>query len=384
MASSVPESNAASHPLAEIPPPPTTVTPPTTSSSTTTEAETETASNAAPPLIVHADEPPRPQAGPLPRKRGEIGFIEGVHDRGDVEAQASASARRASPADAGTASGASAGDPPRSPSPNGSTDTVGKRSLISLFKAKRVPTVGGLRTTSLALLTFQLCLFAGTITGWVLLARHMQNAHFLSSSSGTSPDPNATPATTALSETSSQIFVHVAFGITALAELIFIERSVFRLRAERYAHTHPGEVLPLTRVPQEPVSTAMAFAPWNRPPLPTYAAALAQSGVGTGDVEDNIIAIPPPPAYGNTRGSTLLLAGSMSDALRSQRSRGSVGSAVSRLGTTREEEGEEERPKSYMSVDPEWEEIQDATRALRLEETLARLEEGGGADGRSS
>jgi len=53
----------------------------------------------------------------------------------------------------------------------------------------------------------------------------------------------------------------------------------------------------------------MGFAPWNRPQLPTYAAALGFRG--TGDVEDEAIARPPPPAYGNTRDSTLLLLGSL-------------------------------------------------------------------------
>ena len=128
----------------------------------------------------------------------------------------------------------------------------------------------------------------------------------------------------------------------------------------------------------------MGFAPWNRPPLPTYAAALAQSGVGTGDVEDNIIAIPPPPAYGNTRGSTLLLSGFLSDALRAQRPRsnGSVQSQPSQRSSqrssrsTRSNRDEEDRPKSYMSTDPEWEARCDADRALVLEETLARLEDG--------
>lgn len=49
----------------------------------------------------------------------------------------------------------------------------------------------------------------------------------------------------------------------------------------------------------------MALAPWSRPPLPTYANAVGFRG--TGDVEDAQIAGAPPPEYGNTRGSTLLL-----------------------------------------------------------------------------
>ena len=42
------------------------------------------------------------------------------------------------------------------------------------------------------------------------------------------------------------------------------------------------------------------------------------------------------------------------------------------------DDGEDgERPKSYVSVDSEWEARLDADRALVLEETLQRLEEGG-------
>ena len=188
------------------------------------------------------------------------------------------------------------------------------------------------------------------------------------------------------STTSAQIFIHVAFGIVCLAELIFLERTVFRLRAERYAHVHPGEVLPSARRRDvQEREMAIAFAPWNRPPLPTYAAAIAQSGVGTGDVEDNIIAIPPPPAYGNTRGSTLLLQGFLSDALRAQRPR-SNGSMQSWVNVRRSEglrggEDEQDRPKSYVSTDSEWEARLDADRALVLEETLARLEEGNARSG---
>ncbi|KAI0357457.1 hypothetical protein OH77DRAFT_1422315 [Trametes cingulata] len=389
MASTVSVPVSAPHPLAETSPT-VTVTAPAPAT-----AETSTAQAHADP-----EEPPRPQAGPLPSKRGEIGYVEGVHDRGDsthVQASASTTSLPARhPADRDAPPPASepgapppSGDAPRPSSPNASTNTAGKRSLISFLKPKRIPTYGGLRLTSLSILLFQVCLFGATIAGWVLIVQHMQKSKPAPApGSDSTSDSMSNGPSSVLSQTSSQIFVHVAFGITALAELIFIERSVFRLRAERYAHKHPGEILPRSRPSQESASTGMAFAPWNRPPLPTYAAALAQSGVGTGDVEDNIIAIPPPPAYGNTRGSTLLLASFMNDAMRSQRPRDSAGSAASRASRSSRQdrlgpggEDEEDRPKSYMSVDPEWEIICDADRALQLEETLARLEEGGGAAG---
>ena len=343
--------------------------------------------------LVH-DEPPRPQAGPLPRKRGEIGFREGADDVPEAGSQASSSSlslperhpadRDAPPAAAageGAAAAAVAGaEPPRSPSRAESTNTAnsaGKRSLISFLKPKRIPTFAGLRLTTLAVTIFQMCLLGGTVAAWVLIIKRMQ-----SPASSSDDQQNEPQTTTVFNKTSAQIFVHVAFAIVSLAEGIFIERSIFRLRAERYAYVHPGEILPSARRAQQEM--AIGLAPWNRPPLPTYAAALAQSGVGTGDVEDNIIAIPPPPAYGNTRGSTLLLSGFISEALRAQRPR-SGGSAQSRNSGRSSRSGVDEgdRPKSYMSTDPEWEARCDADRALVLEETLARLEEGNGRSRRS-
>ena len=110
------------------------------------------------------------------------------------------------------------------------------------------------------------------------------------------------------------------------------------------------------------LAPAMGFTPWNRPPLPTYAAALAQSGYGTGDVEDNLIAQPPPPAYGNTRDSTLLLSAAQPD--RNAQFRPRMIETIP-----------ESRPVSYMTIDVHREEREDAARARMLEETLARLED---------
>ncbi|RPD62696.1 hypothetical protein L226DRAFT_568588 [Lentinus tigrinus ALCF2SS1-7] len=388
MASSVSQDSATTHdqPLAEpVRTPRVVITPVRTHA----EGDEHVEGLQEVPLVY--DEPPRPQAGPLPRKRGEIGFEEGVDDVPDAESQASSSslnlperhpADRDAPPAASSGEGEAAAAPPRSPSRTESTNTAnsaGKRSFISFLKPKRIPTYAGLRLTTLAIFAFQLCLFGGTIAGWVLTVKRMQK------STGSSDDQDSSTHTSGFNTTSAQIFVHVAFAIVSLAEGVFLERSVFRLRAERYAHVHPGEILPSARRAEQEV--AMGFAPWNRPPLPTYAAALAQSGLGTGDVEDNIIAIPPPPAYGNTRGSTLLLSGFLSEALRAQRPR-SAGSRASRNSarssrSARSGEDEGDRPKSYMSTDPEWEARCDADRALVLEETLARLEDGNGRSRRS-
>ncbi|KAF9646921.1 hypothetical protein BDM02DRAFT_2862392 [Thelephora ganbajun] len=48
----------------------------------------------------------------------------------------------------------------------------------------------------------------------------------------------------------------------------------------------------------------------TNPRLFQYAAVLMESGARTGDAEDNHIAVAPPPAYDNTRGSRLIPAGS--------------------------------------------------------------------------
>ncbi|KAF8908860.1 hypothetical protein CPB84DRAFT_1766170, partial [Gymnopilus junonius] len=223
--------------------------------------------------------------------------------------------------------------------PSSPTSITKSPSILSFLKPKK--TIGGVQL-------FTLIIFR-TIVAWVFLTKVFER---LFSKAGNGPN------------LSSTVFVHVVFVIVVIFQLVFLERRLFRLRAERYSHIHPGEILPRHRTIPLASDTGIAFAPWNRPPLPTYAAALAQSGVGTGDVEDHLIAAPPPPAYGNTRGSTLLLQGYLRDSLRVQRPP-SVHSTHSQVP--------DERPMSYVSRDEEWETIQDADRALRLEETLSRL-----------
>ncbi|EMD40091.1 hypothetical protein CERSUDRAFT_112299 [Gelatoporia subvermispora B] len=333
----------------------------------------------------------RPQAGPLPSKRGEIGYQEGVHDAsqsndgaettalpGRHPADQAGSSTNVSSSQTSTTNGDSSsssraapeeGTLPRSPSPAPSSVRSTSKRFIALLKPRSNPTVFGIHATTLLTFILDLGLLGATLAGWVIIIKRMQAMS--TSSTGNS----------AFGASSAQIFVHVAFAITVLAEIIFIERCIFRIRAERYCYLHPGAVLPTSRQHAE-ATIGMGIAPWHRPPLPTYAAALAQSGLGTGDVEDNVIAIPPPPAYGNTRGSTLLLAGFISNTLRAQRSQTrssatSVNSSNEQRRETQSQSVPEDRPMSYMSVDPDWEERCDADRAMRLEETLARLEDGG-------
>lgn len=210
---------------------------------------------------------------------------------------------------------------------------------------------------------------------------------------------------------SSIVFVHVAFAVITIFELIFLERAIFHARAERYIFVNGLTSRALA-------NASMGIAPWNRPALPTYAHALAESGVGTGDVEDNMIAINPPPAYGNTRDSTLILSNLLPASLlrtlsrtseRSERSRRSSVSGSRRSPEAQMEEGSMSsvsrqslgvamgsiassssaslppvpanqevplgRPLSYGAS----EEVQDAERARVLETTLASAS--GGKDG---
>ena len=322
-----------------------------------------------------------PPAGPLPSKRGEIGYQEQIHGRPQVQEAEAASILERHPADTPLAgnlsspssspssavpaiptSSAPASAPSTPLNDSSSTHSMGKRSIASLLKPKNVPTYGGVRLTTILILLFQLSLLGGTIAGWVLAVKLLGRRQ--SRQSG-DDDPNGQ-----INGGTTSIFVYVAFGITVLVQLLFLERRIFRVRAERYGYLHPGEMLPtsLRRVSSRR-STAMGIAPWHRPPLPTYAAALAQSGVGTGDVEDSAIAPPPPPAYGHTRGSRLLLAGFLRTSLRAQ---------ARELEVDRRSRMSErsDRPVSFMSRDEEWEERRDAERALQVEEALARLEEG--------
>ncbi|THH26525.1 hypothetical protein EUX98_g7658 [Antrodiella citrinella] len=344
--------------------------------------------------FVEEDPSRRPQAGPLPRKPGEIGYEEAAQSP-QVETPATTRpseggsllerhpADRDSPATSPTTPASSTTPTvqvtptPPSEADTSSTHSAGKHSLMSfLKKSQRLPKVGGITMNTLLRLVVHVLFLVGTIVAWAMVAKHIPP-----------PPPDQ------LSISTTQIFIHVVFVIAVLVQLIFFERIIFRVRAERYAYVHPGHVLPTARqraAAQDGTGTSMGLAPWNRPPLPTYAAALAAEGLGTGDVEDNIIAVPPPPAYGNTRGSTLLLAGLMPENLRAQRTRERVrgsetvrGSLMSRFSRMTGTTARSSRPVSYRSTDSAWEERMDADRALVLEETLARLEEGKSEEGKS-
>ncbi|KAI0696267.1 hypothetical protein BC835DRAFT_1231412, partial [Cytidiella melzeri] len=318
------------------------------------------------------------EADPLPSKRGEIGYREPEHEETPPTAQGNQAvlpvrhpADRDQPqADVAPAPAAIADEASVASVPTNHTIT---KSLLARLTPKNVPLIRGIPLTSILIFFGQIVIFIGTIAGWVLLTNHLS----ANSSHGTSLNGVDANNNSGNDVNTTQIFLHVAFCVAALAQLVFAERSIYHMRAQRWAHVH-GSDLPM---PGGRRASAMGigFAPWNRPPLPTYAAALAQSGVGTGDVEDNVIAVPPPPAYGHTRGSTLVLSGMLTDAMREQKAQARA-LAIARAnadgdGSVRESwTSENSRPMSYVSRDEEWEERMNASRAARLEETLARLD----------
>jgi len=208
------------------------------------------------------------------------------------------------------------------------------------------------------LIFIQLSLFAGTIVGWVFAAMAL-GGQLNAPPPGPADAQNMPPP-----DHTSTIFVDIAFAVVLIAQLLFLERRIYRVRAERYAFKHPGEILPASlRRSRSLADATIAVAPWNRPPLPTYAATLAASGVGTGDVEDAEIAPAPPPAYGKTRGSTLILAGFLRDSLLIRAREHEENRSESRMSD------HSARPVSLRSRDEEWEVRRSTDLARRTDES---------------
>ena len=349
------------------------------------------------------------QAGPLPSKRGEIGYTRTSDDESadsSVGHGYSMEDRR-HPAERSLPNLHAPSVPPQAhlsvPRPSTSDSHPSSYtsfhasippSKYSLFMFLRSPQpnakLGGLSIKTFARILFILASIACTGVGWMFAVNSLLSVvhHPQSPPHEESESPDI-PTTT--NSQATFIFVHIAFGTGILILLVLLERAVFQARAERFTFKHPDA---LPRIPRgapslsAPGYSSIAFAPWNRPSLPTYAAALGFRG--TGDVEDGIIAGPPPPPYGNTRGSTLLLSGipmlrtysseslahsasrvptvattggrirSMRDSLRSMRSMLSSRGRLSRTEVREEQDG------GGM--------VEDAERACYLEEALAKLE----------
>jgi hypothetical protein len=217
---------------------------------------------------------PRPEAPPLPRKLGEIGYVPPAQSESEMtqvdlnENEPALPTRH--PADR-------ASDEPASSSNQSPSANTTATNEASQPKKNRSWTFGGISIWSFIRLFLLLCLIAATGVVWWYTVKRFQET---TSKMNQDQENNFS--------WSSGIFVHVAFSVVALFELVFLERNIFRLRAERYMFKHGMS-------PDARRAAALGIAPWNRPPLPTYAAALAESGHGTGDVEDNLSMYPPNP-----------------------------------------------------------------------------------------
>jgi len=327
----------------------------------------------------------RPEADPLPKKVGEIGYMPPKSPKTPESSQNAPAdetplpARH--PADHQEEAPAAASSPtPTAPAATSTDAPTNSASSIKKTWRQRL-TIGGVSVFSILRILIFLVFIGGTAAAWVLTIKSFESNNSPAGPDDNSGDPNANsgfgPGQGNGSDGgdsqqpppsfSSLVILHVSFTIVVLVELLFLERSIFHARAERYLYKHGMQ--------RGGTSAAIGFAPWNRPPLPTYAAALAESGRrGTGDVEDGLIAMPPPPAYGHTRGSVLLLSGFLRDSLVRNLNRSSQGSSTSRssmpMSPREMEEGRGSRPISYDAS----EEVDNAKRALELEAALSRLE----------
>ena len=203
----------------------------------------------------------RPQADPLPTKRGELGYRESLNPPApsNAELEADGTAQQTTlparhPADRQL--------PPPPPSESGPTPIASASENQSSTETRTLPRPGpplsrlraakqGVRTSTIFLLVTQGSLLLLTIGLWVILARLVL------------------PATNAGRLIATSVFVHVTFVVSTLVQVVLLERHFFRYRAERYAMLHPGEVLPDMFNRGQQTSTRLALAPWNRPPLPT-------------------------------------------------------------------------------------------------------------------
>lgn len=343
-------------------------------------------------------EPSRSEAEPLPRKVAEFGYVS-VPEPARLAVNASTSDLQLNPHPAEQRDG-----PPPTPSRVNHAPTLSAassttslpmsvnsrksskvyRSFVNFIRGKSIsnkpmPMILGIELPTLVRLIFTIIMLIGVLVGWAITVLMISKHNQRTSGQNSDGSGNSTPS---FSLNQDIIFIHTGFAIATLIVCILLERAIFMTRADRYAYTHPQdpEGFGTPRVGQRGRRVArggVAFAPWNRPPLPTYANAVGFRG--TGDVEDAQIAAPPPPEYGNTRGSTLLLStffGSQAPPGHTSSSSGGDGEdprgrPVSYASRVSVRVTQPERAASRMSSRTITE---DAWRARRLEESLASLE----------
>ena len=201
----------------------------------------------------------RPQADPLPTKRGEIGYRESLNPPApsnaetgsEVTAQQNVVPAR-HPADRELPPAPSGLGP--SPITNASNNQSSARSRPSTsppLTFRQRSTKRGVRSSTIFLLVTQGSLLLLTIALWIILARLVL------------------PSSVAGRQIGLNVCIHMTFVTCTVVQVVLLERVIFRYRAERYAMLHPGEIVPDLFNRGEQVSVRLALAPWNRPSLPT-------------------------------------------------------------------------------------------------------------------
>lgn len=204
----------------------------------------------------------RQDAGPLPAKVGEIGYREDENDQQQQVATADGpSLSERHPADR---------DHPSPPSTNSSapanettadaSSTHSKRSIASFLSSRNLPSYGGISLSNILLLTFQLLVLAGTIAGWVVASKFMSKT---SDSSDSSSDSQSSGGSMSFSGGSATIFVHVAFAVVSLAQLLALKLSLIK----------PASRSLLPRVAPYTGGGGLAISLSSTSPVPTPSAA---------------------------------------------------------------------------------------------------------------
>ncbi|KAF9516440.1 hypothetical protein BS47DRAFT_663132 [Hydnum rufescens UP504] len=245
---------------------------------------------------------------PLPRKPGELGYSRNVSTTATPSQSSDANDEddtvlRPHPAESSShlpipdASTSTASPPMSSYTSPARSQKTNAFSIVKLFRGQSpnspVPVIYGIRLSTLLRLLFIAVAQIGAIIAWALTI-------IIIKAPGGRDEQNGASMFSGLN--TPVLFIHIGFGVTTLLLGILLERAIFIVRAERYRFLHRSD---LGSGPDAGAPPEVGFVPWNRPNLPTYVNALGYRG--TGDVEDHYIAPAPPPEYGNTRGSILLM-----------------------------------------------------------------------------
>ncbi|KAG8860919.1 hypothetical protein FRB96_003654 [Tulasnella sp. 330] len=161
--------------------------------------------------------------------------------------------------------------------------------------------LGGICNNTISRISYLLLMIGIIAVGWVLSIRAIE----------ASPNSNQSPSEEDPGNPiSSAVFVYIAFGVCSLALLIVLHHTVQQALVERHTFAHPLDVLPRYNTYEGDGDT---YAPLQTRMRPLWLSGSLREGraVPVPVVEGDGPAMvgPPPPAYGRTRGSTLLLRG---------------------------------------------------------------------------